>query len=157
MLVRTVRSGVSISASLSLRSKKWARPRCWPWCIPRAPSWLRLFQRSFDDAAKARIVVLAVVAGFGRPDLATPTDNAPGTPVTRAWSLNGVFKVEAARLMGQDPLAVAKDHTVLLEGERPPGQDRLIGLAPLRRQFRQGDRGLGTDRRHLSGMHHIGA
>src|SRR5256885_8542796 len=63
--------------------------------------------RSFDDLAKAAVVVAGVVAGIGLLGLSA-ADDAAGSTVTRTGRAHRVLTVIAARLARQDALAVAE-------------------------------------------------
>src|SRR2546429_201770 len=69
--------------------------------------------RSFDDLAKAAVVVAGVVAGIGLLGLSA-ADDAAGSTVTRTGRAHRVLTVIAARLARQDALAVAEHRAVLV-------------------------------------------
>src|SRR3989344_299434 len=107
-------------------------------------SGLRAAQRgSLDDLAKTGVVIAGVVAGVRNPGLAA-THNAPGSPVARSWCSDGVLTVVAPLVCGQQPLAIAKNCSVLVIRKGPSFTDQRIRRPPLGRQLGQCDRGDGA-------------
>src|SRR5574343_2010214 len=78
--------------------------------------WSQNFVRrsSFHDLAKARVMILGVIANLGiAGGLATAHDPSGATGAC-PWRLDGVLVVIAASLLRQHAFAVAEHHAVLL-------------------------------------------
>src|SRR5574343_768465 len=89
-------------------------------------NWVR--RCSFHDLAKARVMILGVIATLGIAGGLAATHDPPGAPVASPGRLDGVFVVEAASLPRQLPLAIAEHHAVFRVGEGSPGKNQLMGL-----------------------------
>ena len=98
---------------------------------------------SLDDFAKTGVVIAGVVAGVRRPGLAA-THNAPGSPVARSWCSDGVLTVVTPLVGGQQPLAIAKNRSVLVIRKGPSFMNQRVGCAPLGRQLGQCNGGNGA-------------
>lgn len=86
------------------------------------------------DGAETGVVIPGVETSFRLSNFFTSTDDAPRAAVTLARGGHGVLPIKAAWLARQQPLAVAKHHTVLLVAEGATSQDALVDILRLTRQ-----------------------
>ena len=99
---------------------------------------------SSGHEAEGVVVVVRVV------DVPFVADHEPaGTAIRRSGCLDGVLRVVADRLVGQDALAVLERAAILVVRERPAVGDEPEGLLGLGRQFLRGDRATLPGRRRL--------